>query len=65
MYGCKDRAPYRETVPMQDGMENVWLPHIVEEPFRMSRDCRYSASALGQADQQCQGCSWRATEEEK
>jgi len=34
----------------------------VSMPFRMSPDCNYTTTALGEKDEKCQGCSWRAKE---
>ena len=64
-YSCLNREPFPETLEMMDGYENSWLRHKVEVPFAFTRDCNYSASTLGQADQQCRDCTWRAKESEE
>jgi hypothetical protein len=33
---------------------------MVDMEFRMSPDCIYSTSDLGQVDPKCEGCKWRA-----
>ena len=65
MYGCKNRAPYASAMPVQDGwfMDGYTrTPRMVSMPFRMSPDCNYTTTALGEKDEKCQGCSWRAKE---
>ena len=60
--GCHDRAPYRKSVPVQDGwfMDGVTrTPRMVSIPAVMAADCRYTHSGLGQADSRCVGCKWR------
>lgn len=49
--GCYNREPFKPVVAMPDG-------HSF--PFRMAMDCQYTLSALGQKDQRCIGCRWRA-----
>lgn len=49
-YTCHNRAPYKPVVEL--GVHSF--------PFRMAMDCRYTLSALGQADPRCAGCKWRA-----
>lgn len=67
VYGCHNRAPFRDTVVVQQGWKS-WRAAdgpieresvLVEIPFRMSRVCEFTKSALGQADKRCTGCSWR------
>jgi len=65
VYGCKNRAPYASAMPVQDGwfMDGYTrTPRMVSMPFRMSPDCNYTTTALGEKDEKCQGCSWRAKE---
>lgn len=60
--GCHNRRPYRAILPLQDGwfMDGVTrTPRMVSVPFRMSPECNYTLSALGQADPRCAGCRWR------
>lgn len=64
-YACKDRPPFEQSIKVQDGFLNNWARRMVDMEFRMSQGCIYSSSALGQADEKCQGCSWRAKEIEE
>ena len=61
-YGCHNRPPFRSVLPVQDGffMDRVTrVPRMVAAPFRMSPDCQYTKTALGQADKGCTGCKHR------
>jgi len=63
MNGCHNRAPYTRVTPAADGyfMDGYTrTPRMVAMPFRMSPECNYTETELGQADKQCQGCKWRA-----
>ena len=51
MSGCFNRGPLHN--PDWPGREPI--------PFRMSPDCEYTKSALGQADKGCIGCAERQT----
>ena len=67
-YACHNHAPYLSKVPAQDGWYAdgyTRTPRMVPMPFRMSPKCNYSSSRLGQADQRCQGCTWRAEESDE
>lgn len=66
-HGCYNRAPFRDHFLAQDGSVE-WtpvatgqrlIPVFVEVPFRMSPDCNYTLSQLGQADADCHGCKHR------
>lgn len=71
-YGCHNRAPFRDTLVVQDG----WLeindgfgnPTRCAQwkriPFRNRPDCGYTVSKLGQQDPRCEGCKWKAAEEQ-
>ncbi len=64
-YGCKNRAPYKSVVPVQDGYYldgHTSAPRMVAMPVRGSTTCQYTHSELGQVDQGCTGCKWRHTE---
>lgn len=64
MNGCHNRKPFKDFVPGQDGyfMDGLTrYPKIVPVRFRMSRECNYTHTALGQADKGCDGCTWRTT----
>ena len=63
-YQCFNRKPFEQSIKVQDGFLNSWARNMVDMEFRMSEGCVYSSSDLGQADNQCQGCSWRAKEQE-
>jgi hypothetical protein len=59
--GCFNRAPFSQRVRMQDGWaesETSRRPVMIEVPFVMEKDCRYTHSDLGQADAKCYGCKW-------
>ena len=61
-YGCFNRPEYRKMLPVQDGW---WLDghsrvaKMAASPFRMSAECQYTHTALGQIDQKCVGCKHR------
>lgn len=62
-YGCFDRAPYLASTPVQDGwyMDGYTrTPRMVSMPFRMSPDCNYTLTELGEKDEKCHGCKWKA-----
>ena len=62
-YGCHNRAPYLTSIPVGDGhyMDGYTrTPRMVPMPFRMSKDCEYSTSDLGEKDKACDGCKWKA-----
>lgn len=52
-YGCHNRAPFRETVEVQDGWNADGTRRTVEMTFRMARECRYDRSL---DDSACAGC---------
>lgn len=58
-YSCKDRPPFEQSIPVQDGWENSWARRMVDMQFTMDPSCVYSTSELGQADEKCTGCKWR------
>lgn len=61
-YGCFNRPEFKHVFPAQDGW---WLDNatrvakLTSVPFRMAKDCQYTLSQLGQADQRCTGCQWK------
>lgn len=77
VYGCFNRQPFKQSVTVQDGykrltvtsykgsdgqaLHNIRVPAMVSVPFDNSPDCKYTESALGQADPKCLGCNWRKT----
>lgn len=64
-YACHNRPPFRSSTPMQAGwfMDGVSrVPRMVAVPFRMSPDCNYTRTELGQADGRCTGCRHRHQE---
>lgn len=66
-YGCHNRPPFRSVLPVQDGyfLDGVTrVPRMIAVPFRMSKDCQYTHTSLGQADQGCAGCKHRHTPKE-
>ncbi len=62
LYGCNNRAPYKEQMVLKRTPEQVCLSQPGSSiPFRMARDCQYTNTKLGQDDERCNGCSWRST----
>lgn len=62
-YGCHNRQPFKESVPVQDGffMDGVTrTPRMIASPVRSTKPCQYTKTALGQADKGCSGCKLRA-----
>lgn len=60
--GCFNRAPFAQRIRMQDGWaesETSRRPVMIEVPFVMAKDCRYTHTDLGQQDEKCLGCKWR------
>lgn len=53
--GCFDRAPYKPTIDLMDHHGRM----VTSFPFRMARDCQFTLTDLGQADNRCTGCKWR------
>lgn len=58
-YGCHNHKPFNDEDVSSDldpltGQRRIWA---IE--FRMSRDCQYTKTALGQIDPGCSGCKWR------
>jgi hypothetical protein len=57
--GCHNRGPYATRQIVQAGwwMDGVTRVARMESiPARMAKDCQYTLSKLGQADQGCTGC---------
>ena len=66
LYGCYNRASFRETVRVQDGYTDGGshrIAHMVEAPFRLSRGCEYAKTDLGKVDRHCLGCEHRRVNE--
>ena len=59
-YGCKNRAPFAPSIQVADGWENSWARRMVDMEFRMDPNCIYSTSELGEKDEKCHGCKWKA-----
>lgn len=59
-YACKDRAPFAQSIQVADGWENTWARRMVDMQFRMDPSCIYSTSELGEKDEKCHGCKWKA-----
>ena len=62
-YGCFNRPQYRNMLPVQDGWwmdGQTRVAKMVPSSFRMSAECQYTHTALGQADPKCVGCKHRA-----
>lgn len=61
VYGCYNREPYKDQMALKRTPEQVHLSQPRSFiPFRMAKDCQYTNTALGQADERCEGCSWRS-----
>ena len=61
-YACHNRPPYRQHMKAADGHwdDGVQrIPKLTSVPFRMAKDCQYTHTTLGQADQRCTGCLWK------
>ena len=67
-YGCHNRKEYVTAVSVQDGWVHEYRHHkgghtrqarMVASPFKMTPDCQYTKTTLGQADTKCQGCKHR------
>ena len=62
-HGCHDRPAYKPAMVVADGY--YWsggetrTQKLVSVPHRMAKDCQYTLSQLGQADQKCKGCKWK------
>lgn len=62
MNGCYNRAPLRPAMPVQNGWRpsgSSREPVMVWIPNRMTMDCQYTHTELGQADPRCLGCEHR------
>lgn len=62
-YGCHNRPQYRNMLPVQDGWwmdGQTRVPKMIPSPFRMSAECQFTHTTLGQADPKCVGCKHRA-----
>ena len=65
--GCHDRKPFVRSTRVQDGWidmrDGAGFPsrvaHMVDVPFRMTPECQYTHTDLGQADKGCAGCKHR------
>lgn len=55
--GCHDRPPFKQSVTLYDHHGRV----VSTWPQRFSLGCQYTHTALGQADERCQGCKHRVT----
>lgn len=58
--GCHNRPPFKPTTELRE-IGGYRIINVI--PFRMSPDCQYTKSELGQADQRCNGCKHRAIKE--
>jgi len=59
-YACHNRGEFAPSVSVQDGYESTWARRMVDMQFRLNPSCVYSTSELGQKDEQCHGCRWKA-----
>lgn len=65
-YGCHNRKPYQPVqavrvgyIAMNVGPAIGIVPSVETIPFRMSPECNYTHTELGQGDPKCAGCKWR------
>lgn len=58
--GCYNADRSHKPVMVQDGYNADGSRRMVEQKFRFTHDCQYTHSWLGQADEYCLGCKWRA-----
>lgn len=61
-YGCFDRGEYVTESSVQDGWNEDGTRKVIQIPFKMTRDCQYTFTELGQKDHGCVGCKWRHNE---
>ncbi len=63
--GCHNRAPYKKSFIAQNGHHIVagaiLQPVYTNIEFKMSENCNYTHTKLGQEDKNCHGCKWRHT----
>jgi hypothetical protein len=62
-YACFNRPNYRNMLVVQDGWfmdGHTRVAKMVPTPFRMSPECNYTRTSLGQVDERCAGCKHRA-----
>lgn len=60
--GCHNRPPFKTSMKVADGHwdDGVQrIPKLASVPFRMTFECQYTHTTLGQADKQCSGCKHR------
>lgn len=76
-YGCFNRKPFKPVTVVRDGHHvvqpvqlrtpdsdrtlTVW-PELRAIPFRMTPDCQYTKTTLGQRDPGCVGCKHKETQ---
>lgn len=54
-YACRDRAPFKESFPSQNGWTPAGTRRMVTVPFRMTPECVYQQHDK-LSDPQCVGC---------
>ena len=59
-YGCFNRPPFEPSIKVQDGKLNSWAPRMAGMEFRMEPTCQYTLTDLGEKDEKCHGCKWKA-----
>ena len=58
-YGCFDRKPFEEAMPVQDGWiygGDVRMAKVKQSPFKMAKTCQFALTELGRVDPLCDGC---------
>lgn len=68
-YGCFNRAPFKPVTAVLDGVSVLQFgesfivrPELRLIPFRMTPDCQYTHTTLGQRDPGCVGCKHKETQ---
>lgn len=64
-HGCYNRADFAPSLRMQDGWLDEQRRKMVLVPFRMTPDCQYTHTELGQADRRCSDCKHQYKGEQK
>jgi hypothetical protein len=57
-HGCHNRSPFKPFLYVKNGINIMGGYQMDKVPFRMSPNCEYTKTELGQKDQSCTGCKW-------
>lgn len=67
-YGCKNRAPFPDLLPLPAQYVISIGAHVVnceaDELHKnvFAKECQYTKTTLGRADKGCDGCVWKLEE---